>query len=353
MKPLAKITLALWLGLLSAGCHTSAAADQTTPKAPAYKAAAGPHKVTNATYDWQDETRRRDVPVRIYYPETGEGPFPVIIFSHGLGGSRDGYRYLGLHWASHGYVSVHLQHKGSDRDVLKGKLRLKKAMRDSIADPRNAINRPLDVRFAIDQMEKMNGEDTPLKGRLDLRRVGMAGHSFGAWTTLAAAGQVFVTRLGKEITLSDPRVKAAIPMSAPPPRKKEHYEKAFSRIRIPCFHMTGTLDDSVIVDTKAADRRVPFDHTDGAEQFLVVFKDGDHMIFSGRLFDFLGRRKSDALFQNLIRQSSAAFWDMYLKGDDKARAWLAGGGFEAVLGKNGDFEMKLKVVHLVPVRSSR
>ena len=38
----------------------------------------------------------------------------MIVFSHGLGGTRDGYEYLGRHWASYGYVSVHLQHKGSD-----------------------------------------------------------------------------------------------------------------------------------------------------------------------------------------------------------------------------------------------
>src|SRR5581483_4684895 len=71
-------------------------------------------------YDWVDAKRHRDVPVKIYYPKTGDGPFPVIVFSHGLGGSREGYEYLGNYWASHGYVSVHLQHLGSDDSVWKG-----------------------------------------------------------------------------------------------------------------------------------------------------------------------------------------------------------------------------------------
>jgi len=66
---------------------------------------------------WHDANRDRDVPVKIYSPKSGNGPFPVIIFSHGLVGSREGYEYLGRHWASRGYVSVHLQHYGSDDDV--------------------------------------------------------------------------------------------------------------------------------------------------------------------------------------------------------------------------------------------
>ena len=56
-------------------------------------------------------------------PATNAAPCPVIIFSHGLGGSRDGYEYLGRHWASHGYVSVHSTHIGSDTSALKGTLR--------------------------------------------------------------------------------------------------------------------------------------------------------------------------------------------------------------------------------------
>ena len=44
--------------------------------------------------DWHDVARNRDVPAKIYFPTEGAGPFPVIIFSHGLGGTREGYEYL-------------------------------------------------------------------------------------------------------------------------------------------------------------------------------------------------------------------------------------------------------------------
>jgi hypothetical protein len=40
--------------------------------------------------------------------------------------------------------------------------------------------------------------------------------------------------------------------------------------------------------------------------------------------------------------SSTAFWDAYLKGDAKAKAWLSQGGFESELGDAGTVEKKLK-----------
>src|SRR5262249_12346615 len=146
---------------------------------------------------------------------------------------------------------------------------------------KNAINRPLDVRFAVDQLEQLNKKGD-FKGKLDLTRLGMAGHSFGAYTTLASVGQVFVLPGGQEAKLDDPRIKAAIPMSAPVPAKAAQHKTAFGSIKVPCLHMTGTLDDSPIGATKAKDRRIPFDYSRGADQYLIDLKDGDHMIFAGR-----------------------------------------------------------------------
>src|ERR1700712_4732620 len=73
-----------------------------------YTAQPGPFAVGNLEQVWHDAARNRDVPVKIYYPKTDAGKesgrSPVIIFSHGLGGSREGYSYLGEHWASCGYI---------------------------------------------------------------------------------------------------------------------------------------------------------------------------------------------------------------------------------------------------------
>lgn len=284
--------------------------------------------------EWRDAKRDRAVPVKIYYPK-GEGPFPVVVFSHGLGGSREGYEYVGQHWASRGYVSVHLQHVGSDDSVWRAPGGLQNMAR--AANAKNALDRVRDVSFALDQLETLNkAADFPLRGKLDLERIGMAGHSFGANTTLMACGLKF--GIPGAPSLADPRIKAAIAMSAPSPQSK-NYELIYGSIKLPMFHMTGTKDESPLdrPGATAADRRLPFDHIRGADSYLVTFKDGDHMVFSGQ------RRgapvATDDRYHTLIQQSSTAFWDAYLRGDAKALAWLKS-DFATELGDGGVFEKK-------------
>ncbi|HYG61513.1 MAG TPA: alpha/beta fold hydrolase [Thermoanaerobaculia bacterium] len=309
------------------------------PAAPGYKRAPGAHQVETSLFEWTDTARGRTVPVKIYSPQ-GAGPFPVIVFSHGLGGSRDGYEYLGRHWASHGYVVVHVQHPGSDSSVWQGTLHPLKSMRAASSDPANSIARPLDVRFTIDRLEALNREASPYKGRLDLEDLGVAGHSFGAYTALAVAGQMFV-RGNREMSLADPRVKAVLAMSAPAPARKWQADKSYSRIKVPVLHMTGTRDDSPIGDTRASERRIPFDRISAVDQYLLVLNGGDHMVFSGARRPTASSDK-DPVFLDLILMSSTAFWDVYLRGDTAARAWLANGGFEKALGAEGKLEKKLK-----------
>jgi hypothetical protein len=117
-------------------------------------------------------------------------------------------------------------------------------------------------------------------------------------------------------------------------------DRAYDKITTPVFHMTGTLDDSPIGDTKAGERRIPFDKMNSAETYLVIFKDGDHMIFSGRPGLAPERKKQDASFQALICAGSTAYWDTWLRGDAAAHAWLMDGGFAQLLGKQGTFETK-------------
>ncbi|MFO0876412.1 MAG: hypothetical protein U0840_03485 [Gemmataceae bacterium] len=309
-------------------------------RGPTYKKGVGPYPVETLLLDWKDGKRDRVVPVKVYLPRKLAGPMPVVLFSHGLGGSREGYGYLGKHWASHGYVCVHLQHVGSDESVWKGKANAMEEMRKAAKVPSNAVARPLDVRFVLDQLTKANDEAGPLRGKLDLEKVGLAGHSFGAFTTLASAGQGFVTPLGKTLTLTEPRLKAAIAMSPNAPARRSDLKKVFAPIKIPIFHMTGTKDDGVtITETKPIDRRIPFDHIAAGDQYLLIFQDGDHMVFSGRGQTGAGKREKDPVFQALILQGSTAFWDAYLRGDARAKEWLKT-SYKSALDREGTFEMK-------------
>ncbi len=325
--------------LLTYPARATSPAAQAPPAATYLAAdAPGPCRVSEWAGEWRDAARDRTIPVRIYYPAQGVGPFPVIVFSHGLGGSRDGYRYLGERWASRGYVSVHPQHPGSDRELLKsGHPYLSASL--AAANPKNALDRPKDVSFVIDQLAKLNGQaGFPLKGKLDLSRIGVGGHSFGAYTALASAGRVLQPRVGGPIDLADKRIKACVALSAPV-KSKERDCPGYASFKVPCLHMTGTKDDSPIGETPAALRRVPYDCISGADQYLVTFEGGDHMVFSGRVVE--RPRPNDARFQGLVLVATTAFWDAYLKGDPAAKAYLSGGAFGRLLADAGALEMKL------------
>ena len=299
-----------------------------------------PEKPTRAVatllLTWHDATRDRDVPVKIYYPAKAKSPCPLIIFSHGLGGSREGYEYLGEHWAGCGYISAHIQHIGSDdavwRDAgINGLAELTRA----VANPINALNRAADVTFAITQLLALNhNANSKLNGLIDEHAIGMAGHSFGAWTTLAVAGEKIQT--GRSLT--DPRIKSAIAMSAPVPGGRAKAEGQFADIAIPVFHMTGTRDDSPIGETIAVDRRVPYDQSKTPGTCLLTLNGADHMTFSGHAFGLL--QQQDTKYQEIVLAASTAFWDATLRNDSTARAWLYNGGFTKYLGKEGAFETR-------------
>jgi hypothetical protein len=158
-----------------------------------------------------DAARTRDVPLRVWLPPVPAGataaPAPVILWSHGLGGSRDNSPYLGKHWSARGYVVVCMQHAGSDESVWRDvPLRERMDALRKAASAANYVLRGEDVKFVLDQLTLWNRDaGHELHGRLDLDRVGMTGHSFGAVTTQAVSGQGNALQGQKH---RDPRIDA-------------------------------------------------------------------------------------------------------------------------------------------------
>ncbi|MFD0892673.1 hypothetical protein KBB96_14715 [Luteolibacter ambystomatis] len=283
-------------------------------------------KIESKTFDMKDTTRDRVIPVRIYLPATSK-PAPVILFSHGLGGSRDNNPYLGNHWAARGYVVVFIQHTGSDEAVWKnaplvGRMgELKKA-----ASLENLVARGKDIPAVIDTLTAWNADRAhPLYGRMDLSHLGMSGHSFGAVTTQVVSGQTYP--LGGASFL-EPRIKASVMMSPSPPAAGDP-AKAFSSIKVPCLLMTGTGDTSPIGNTSAEDRLKVFPALSNAPAWQVVFDKGVHMTFGER--DLLGAAPKDPRYHRAILALTTAFWDAELKNDKDAKAWLNGEGAKSVL----------------------
>lgn len=183
--------------------------------------------------DWADAHRQRLVPVRLYLPHSPR-PMPLVVFSHGIGGSRRGYSWLGQHFARQGIASLHIQHVGSDQQLLRGSIfnvfgRVRDAAQES-----EAIARAKDLRFALDTL--LAGDPGP---RIDANRIAAAGHSYGANTILLASG-ARIERDGRIIELRDDRVRAAIVISAPPFYGEAEPRKILQAVTVPSLHITCT-----------------------------------------------------------------------------------------------------------------
>jgi predicted dienelactone hydrolase len=297
--------------------------DVVAPRAAqSWRPAAGRYGVEQALAVVHDQARNRDIPIRIYAPSGATGLLPVVIFSHGIGESRDSYSYLGQQWASHGYIAVHLTHAGTDKAELdKGYLNLYRATKK----PENWSNRPIDAARVIDRLLDVSDPLPLVGGRVDPARIAAAGHSAGAFTALALVGMpVYGT------SLEDPRVKAAIALSMP---KMDLIvgRDGYRGIRVPVLHMTGTCDSSLSYRTKARDRRVPFEQSTGPDAYLVTLEGGTHATFSDVVRD---ASSAEGQQQRWVADITTAFLDGWLRGEAGAREWVAGGGLsEAGKGK--------------------
>jgi dienelactone hydrolase len=231
-------------------------------------------------HDWVDAKRSRDVPARLYWPAgaAAHKAVPLVVFSHGLGGSRLGYSYLGRHLATNGIASLHLQHVGSDRSLWAGAsfttlFRLRAAAHED-----EAIARVQDLSFALD---RLLGSATGQ--RIDATRIVAAGHSYGANTSLLAAG-ARVERGERVLDFRDPRIVAALVISAPPFYGEADLGAVLRHVQVPTLHVTTTGDEIRIPGyySGAADRVAVFDATGGADKMLAVFAGGSHSIFTDR-----------------------------------------------------------------------
>ena len=317
----------------------------------------GPYAVEAMNLDWFDQDRNRQVPARVYFPRHAPGPFPVVVFSSGLGAGRNHLEFLGRHLASHGYVSVHVQHLGSDDQAAKGGAGARAALIKAARDPRTGLTRLLDLVFALDQVGALAAGSPVLRGRIDLGAVAVGGNNLGAWTALAAAGLAVTGKDGEESSLPDPRVKAALLFAPPPPVRAQLGQLRFEHVKVPCLHVIGALpgggkqagEGGGRGDPQQAFRRAAFDRISGADQLLVMAlaaraPGGGDAGVAGRAAAAGGTAagtggaggaappERDATLQGPIKAISTAFLDAYLRHDAAARDWLLGGGLAAWLG---------------------
>lgn len=223
------------------------------------------------------------MPAKLYLPPAAAlcGPIPLVVFSHRLGGSREGYSYLGTNWAARGYASLHVQHAGSDSRVWKGNPFDVVSRLQSVANEAEAVDRVRDLGFALDQVLA----DPQLAGVVDPGRILVAGHSYGANTALLAAGAAFARPQGA-MSFRDSRIIGAVIIISATPFHGEADPDAIVRpIDIPTLHITATGDDIRVPGYASGydDRVQLFAATGGRQKALVAFRDGSHSMFTDRL----------------------------------------------------------------------
>ena len=261
-------------------------------------------------FEWVDASRDRAVPARLYWPASSarKGPIPLIVFSHGLGGSRKGYSYLGEGWSAAGTASLHI---GSDETLWQGNPLLLLDRLDSAADEREAIERTHDVRFGLDRLLDRGG---PFHAAIDRKRIVAAGHSFGANTTLILTGAQ-VVRDGKLLGYRDPRFSASSVISAPPFYGETDLAAVLASVGVPTLHVT-TTEDTIRIPGRyspAQDRIDVYAAIPTPQKALVVFQGGSHSVFTDRTL------RNGGPLNPLIKRATAevglAFLDLVHRSD--------------------------------------
>lgn len=274
---------------------------------------------------WRDHARSRDLPLRLRWP-AAPGPWPLLLHSHGLGGSREGGDVWGQAWCDAGFVVAHLQHSGSDTEVLRGG---GVSGLQAAGNGQQLLARVADVRAVLDQAAALQREGAPRWRDVRLDAVGVSGHSFGALTTLAVAGQ----RYPVPGDLSDPRPRAFLALSPSPGRNRLPLQEQFGRITRPFMAVTGSLDGDPFGahDTGEPRARV-YDGLPPGQRALLWLEGADHMSFSGNRRQRINGR---GLFQRaavaqqredthhaLVARLSTLWWRWRLLGDVQAQALL-------------------------------
>ncbi|ESA34588.1 dienelactone hydrolase [Leptolyngbya sp. Heron Island J] len=257
-----------------------------------------PNLTQPGTLFWQtqelelyDSDRDRPLPVDLYLPKSS-GPNPLVVISHGFGGSRTNFVDIAQHLASHGIAVAAIEHPGSNLQQLKN---LVAGNASASMAANEFVDRPQDVSYLLDYLETHN--QGQLASRLDLDKIGVMGHSFGGYTALALTGaqlniEQLETRCANELTnsvnvsiplqclalqsqfeqpLQDERIKAAFVFN--PFTSLVFGETGLSQVRTPVFMISGSADP---IAPALTEQIQPFAWLTPAETYLGLIQGGSH-----------------------------------------------------------------------------
>ena len=185
------------------------------------------------------------------------------------------------------------------------------------------------MRAVLDQATRLQRDGAARWRDVRLDAVGASGHSFGALTTLALAGQ----RYPAPGDLSDPRPRAFLALSPSPSRSRLSLQEQFGGITRPFMAITGSLDGDPFgsYDTGEARAQV-YDGLPPGQRALLWLDGADHISFSGNRQPRTSGRgtfqraavahEREATHHALVARLSTLWWRWRLLGDWAAQATL-------------------------------
>jgi len=304
--------------------NSSASPSSASDASDGYNLAPGPHAVSEVSdLVLHNAQRSRDLHVRIFYPSEA-GPYPVIVFSHGAGGSQDCCEALTRHWAAYGYVTIQPTHDDSAlqrRNSGEENIRFLEAVRDALKKPALWESRLQDISFVLDSLSVLEHRVPGLVGNMDKDRIGVGGHSMGSYTAEAIAGAWIDLPGHPASNLADPRVKAVLALSPQGPGQFGLNDHSFDRIALPYLGITGSLD-SFGPRASPAWHKFPFEHCQPGDKYHLFIEGANHASFiTARSLSPNHAAQSQAIL-GYTNSAALAFWDAYLKNDARAKQYL-------------------------------
>lgn len=326
--------------------------------------------VVRADVTIHDEQRDKDIELRVRIPRPAAGAsapaegWPLVVFSHGAGGSRDAFPDLLEFWGSHGYATIAITHE--DSLLLKRRKGEGQSLRELASEKgrrelRNSVdlgNRVADCSFVLDHLDEISSAVAKAGGSafvIDRSRLAIAGHSAGAFTTQLCAGvKVRAAGVGKRglgfTSVADDRFKAAIVISGQGTTSKILGDEAWSEVKIPMFVIGGSLDSSPsgMGPETPESRRHPFEYSRGVAKggpaaYLLYIEGATHSSYSGKSVSALRRDDPGtdvAQIGEAVRGGTTLFLETHLRRDDHARQLLESGKLKSAIPGKVAFERK-------------
>jgi predicted dienelactone hydrolase len=230
---------------------------------------------TQANGDYAGDSVRR-LDGKVWHPASNvDGPYPLIVYSHGFTSNRDGGAYLAEQLASLGYVVISVNYPLTNFEAPGG------------PNVKDVVNQPADVSFLIDSLVRQsNTAGHMLEGMVDESRVGVTGISLGGMTTALVSFHP---------EMRDPRIGAALSIAGPTSLFTETF---FSHARVPFLMLAGDIDAMVPYVSNAAPVTSKID---GAQ--LVTLTGASHTGFSGPSAPLRWLNNPDAIGCYMVKQN--------------------------------------------------